>query len=171
MNPFFVMWFTGDRWANAAEVRICAYCSFGLLSAFHEPIDHLLNRGGKMKFIMNDPSCPAAQDAISFKCGKTQGRHLLSQMFETSYYACLDWKDKYPDQFEFRLTDMYLTCAIQDIIAKDLDESSIKVDLYGIGVEPTDRRSFIIPFDDGNDNYSHFHQQFERMWNNPTLTY
>lgn len=124
-----------------------------------------------MKFIMNDPDYLAAQDAIRFKCGKSQGPHLLGQMFENSYYASLDWKDKYPDQFEFKLTDMYLTCAIQDVIDKNPEESSIKVDLYGIGVEPTDRRSFIIPFDDGNDNYAHFHKQFEAMWNDPKLTY
>lgn len=149
---------------DVTAVDMCAMACQGFLSHARERIIELAGNGCRMRFVMNRPHSPAAEEAACCKISSGSLR-MRRKIIPNCFDDLTDWMETYPLQISGRVTDLFLPCAIFIIHRKDERLSSVKVDYYAFNCGDTERRSVLIPAAD-RDNYDFYLRQFEWIWAN-----
>lgn len=76
--------------------------------------------------------------------------------------------NNFRENVEMRLTTYLLPYSMM-IVKKNERIKTIKVDLYGVDMECSDRRSFYIPAEDG-ENIRFYEEQWNTVWENKSKT-
>ena len=147
---------------DVVSVDMCGIACMGLLANAREHFERILQRGGKVRIVINKVDSPAAIDAYEKKLasgGLSQRKRVISRANEELY----DWSTDYPENFSGKLTNEFLPCAILIIRTKDEEKSTIKVDYYGFDCEDSERRCIMISHND-EENFNYYRKQFEWLW-------
>ena len=147
---------------DVISVDMCGIACMGLLSNARHHFIHILQRGGKVRIVINKEDSPAAIDAYEKKLASgslAQRKRVISRANEELY----DWIKDYPENFKGKLTEEFLPCAILIIRTKNEENSTIKVDYYGFNCEDKDRRCIMISCND-EENFNFYVNQFEWLW-------
>ena len=154
--------------ADVVSLDICSFSSQALLRNARAFLELILKHGCKIRIVMNTPGCAAAVEAARLK--STSGtRRQRDRILDDAFEDLQDWISEYPDQIEYRTTELFLPCAIMILKYNDPDKNNIKVDYYSFNCPDKDRRSLLIGSTD-LDNFSFYENQFEWIWDHPHIT-
>lgn len=149
---------------DVVSVDICAMACQGILVLAREYLQKILDNNCKIRVVINNPDSPSAQEACTMKIS-SGGLRQRKRIIPDSYNYMLDWYEENPEQFDCKITDLYLPCAIMIVRYKDSSKDTIKVDYYSFNCDDRERRCVLISCGD-YENFSFYEKQFEWIWNN-----
>lgn len=164
-----------EVWSDADEVYLLAIANTGFLRGNGIiKIKEAVNRGVKFKLVSLNPD----YDAIN----EYEASNIISptsipvnENINAYISNCNNSKNNRNKQMndfktmvEFKLTTYLLPYSMM-IVKKDGKINTIKVDLYGVDIEYTERRSFYIPADD-EENIKFYEDQWNSIWENKRKT-
>lgn len=165
-----------ERWKYAKDIIIVNYSASTFLiptiasNAVYERghqalFEAKMQSGTSFKFVVVRPNSWAASEAATNKMKIIASSEVEKRdVFALSLSSLNNYKEKYSDMLQYKLTDVALPYGIMQIINDDehryLDH--IKVDLYSPYSLDSERRSFII--NKGDVNYDFFSNNIIRIW-------
>lgn len=170
-----------DRFENAKEIDVCAFGVESILTHNSEAIEKAISKGVKFKFLCQNPESDFA-DYIAhyniFEPPQRKRNKVIPHSHEMleDYLADEIGNEKYISSFEYRLTNVYLTCAIMVVKKEKPYTSHIKVDFvvpcndnansenYYQQLNSRNRRCVFIEEND-KENFEYFLNLFDFLWN------
>lgn len=166
-----------EVWNNADEIYLLAIANTSFLrgNGIYK-IQEAVGKGVKFKLVTLNPAYDAIKEYIESRIisptslplsdninayikvckGNSNGRNVKKRT------------NNFSTMVDFRLTTYLLPYSMM-IVKRNGKTSTIKVDLYGVDIDYTDRRSFYIPAED-EENIQFYEEQWNMVWENSEKT-
>lgn len=167
-----------EVWSGADEVCLLAIANTSFLRGNGiSKIKEAVNRGVKFKIISLDPDYYTVKEYIesniisetSLPVSENVNAYINNCKNNTDRNNKKNHGNDFRKNVEMRLTTYLLPYSMM-IVKKNEKVKTIKVDLYGVDMEYSDRRSFYIPAEDG-ENIRFYEEQWNTVWENKEKTF
>lgn len=152
-----------ERLDGAKRISISGGSLFRLINEYQNLFEELLESGCFLRFLMTDPSSPAAETlslAVVYESANVEIYRNQMQMALTSLKALVE---QYPDTCQIGLSKLAPPFSLV-IVDKANNSSSIQVELYSFRTPARNRPLVQISPDKEPKLYSFFSSQFELIW-------
>lgn len=164
-------------WNNADEIYLLAIANTSFLGGNGiSKIQEAVNKGVKFKLVTLNPAYDTINEYNESGIISPTSLPLSDNInaYINAYKGSINGRNgkkkanDFKTMVDFRLTTYLLPYSMM-IVKRNGKISTIKVDLYGVDIEYTDRRSFYIPAED-EENIQFYEDQWNIVWENSEKT-